>query len=495
MKQAILLLLHRDFLQAKRLINYFAGCCDIFIHIDKTGTITQKEENLLKSMPGVKVVSRKYKGHWAGYSILQSEIYLLKEALKLKNLYYFHLLSGQDYPIKPLQEFLTFFSHTNTAGFINCTHLPCDITDGCTYYRLQHFVLTDYINTRTQDGKDKVWRFVEWQKRHGIRRRLPDYFDHLYGGSAWFSINREVAQYLVSYTTKSPSFYRRMRFTYIPEEIYVPTVILNSPYRENVVWKNNCRTVLWNHEGVDCSPIDISDKDFRRLLSNPTGFFSRKFVPGVSDKVMHLIDKYLLKTSDYYIMPNGGWVNRGLSGYVFDHGLSEFLVKFASNYHIRSVCDMGCGPGWYVANLRGRGVTAIGYDNNPYTRELSTLMEGTEDAHSCGVIDLTEPIDVRKSYDIVLCLSVGQYIPQNKEDMLVTNLTRLTGKYLFVELDDGKVSEDGYVNIRDTEYVKKRFCESGEFVYNDVATANARHHCLNSTYRRLLLVFQKVGAM
>ena len=79
--------------------------------------------------------------------------------------------------------------------------------------------------------------------------------------------------YLVTYTRKHPGVYKRMRFTYIPEEIYVPTVIMNSPYRNNIIWKNNCHTILWKHEGIDYSPINICKSDLRRLLSNPIGFF------------------------------------------------------------------------------------------------------------------------------------------------------------------------------------------------------------------------------
>ncbi len=89
-------------------------------------------------------------------------------------------------------------------------------------------------------------------------------------------------------------------------------------------------------------------------------------------------------------------------------------------------------------------------------------------------------------------LSVGQYIPQSKEDILVSNLTRLTGRYLFLEWADGSVVEDGYVNTHDTEYIKKLFCESGELVYNEVATANCRRQCSDSQYSRLLMVFQKI---
>lgn len=83
-------MLHRNYHQAIRLIAYFEGRCDIFIHIEKNGSITSEEENSLRQQPGVKAVSRKYKVHWAGYSILQAEIFLLNQALSLSSACYFH---------------------------------------------------------------------------------------------------------------------------------------------------------------------------------------------------------------------------------------------------------------------------------------------------------------------------------------------------------------------------------------------------------------------
>lgn len=139
-----------------------------------------------------------------------------------------------------------------------------------------------------------MMKFVWWQKRHGIKRRLPDTFDHLYGGSAWFSISRELARHIVDYTRRHPRFYRRMRHTYIPEEIYIPTVILNSPMAESVMRHNNCRNIIWLYSGLDASPQDITEEHFRLLLRNPIAFFTRKVEYPESLPVMDLIDRKLI---------------------------------------------------------------------------------------------------------------------------------------------------------------------------------------------------------
>ena len=62
----------------------------------------------LCEMPQVAGVYRKYSVHWGGFSILRCELFLLKEAINNCDAEYFHLISGQDYPIKPLSSFLDF---------------------------------------------------------------------------------------------------------------------------------------------------------------------------------------------------------------------------------------------------------------------------------------------------------------------------------------------------------------------------------------------------
>lgn len=294
MKQAILIVAHKNPEQLKRLIGYFRGECEIYVHIDRRSKISRKEREELQSLSGVKAVVSRYRVRWGGYSILRVEILLLRLALKLGNAGYFHLISGQDYPLQPYSDFISFFSRTQHKGFINCSHLPTSKTDGNTFTRLQYFFLSDLMNVRNKAGKEKMMKFVWWQKRHGIKRRLPDTFDHLYGGSAWFSISRELARHIVDYTRRHPRFYRRMRHTYIPEEIYIPTVILNSPMAESVMRHNNCRNIIWLYSGLDASPQDITEEHFRLLLRNPIAFFTRKVEYPESLPVMDLIDRKLI---------------------------------------------------------------------------------------------------------------------------------------------------------------------------------------------------------
>lgn len=46
-----------------------------------------------------------------GYSILKTEIKMLNIAINNSNADYYHIISGQDYPIKPYESFLQFFDN------------------------------------------------------------------------------------------------------------------------------------------------------------------------------------------------------------------------------------------------------------------------------------------------------------------------------------------------------------------------------------------------
>ena len=77
MKQGILIQAHKDFEQLYHLIEYFSVGCYVFVHLDKKSTFTKEQIAQLKEMPQVKGVYKKYSVHWAGFSILKCELFLL----------------------------------------------------------------------------------------------------------------------------------------------------------------------------------------------------------------------------------------------------------------------------------------------------------------------------------------------------------------------------------------------------------------------------------
>ena len=111
MRHAILIMAHRDIDHLCHLIEYFCRNCDVFIHLDAKAGLGDGIVDRLRGYAQVCLVSREYGVNWGGTSVLDSELALLSSAYEYERYDYFHLLSGQDYPVKPLNYFLVTQDH------------------------------------------------------------------------------------------------------------------------------------------------------------------------------------------------------------------------------------------------------------------------------------------------------------------------------------------------------------------------------------------------
>lgn len=488
MQQAILILVHKNPDQVIRLIRYFEGKCDIFIHVDRRSGFTSKEIEVLKAQPGVKGVYRKYKLHWGGFSILQAEMLLLKEALRHSDCRYVHLISGQDYPLKPLSHFLSFFE-TAKSEYTGRTHLPNPDWDDNTFMRLRYYFFMDWLDPKTPYEIQQMWSIASIQERLGLRRHIPQPFYHLYGGSQWFSITRTCTENLLQYTKKHPAFYRRMRFAFVPDEMYIPTVVANLAFHDKELGEGNYRFINWPYNGAN-HPDDLIKEKFHEM-SSTDAFFARKFNYPVSEKLMDMIDEYLLKEVPLTSSSNGSWNYRGFHKYKFDWGLAKGIIQLCSICNIKTVMDLGCGPGWYVTALRREKIAAMGVDGNPYTEELSRLLLG-ETQYPCTQVDLTDELAVEEPYDLTLFISVGEYIPPQYAETVIDNVCKSSGKYLLLSWADATIEEeDKPVHPLPEDALTEKISQHG-FRKDMMGTHVLRNCAWTDRNKKHILLFQRL---
>ena len=301
MKHAILILAHKNIGQLCRLAGYFEKDCDVFIHIDKKPPVTREEEEKLRSYKQVKAVSREYDVNWGGTSVLESEMHLLRMAVQRSDADYFHLISGQDYPTRPLDYFLEFFDRNAGKEYIGYLHLPHPNWEDNTFRRLQYYYPYDYAAGK-RNPRGWVREQVRQQQAKRAKRPIPDEFDHLYGSSQWWSITRKAAITLLDYTDRFPSLYGRMWMTFAPEECYVATVLVNLMDKEDIVpW--NHRFIRWKHENGN-RPANLGCEHFRYLLEDEY-LFARKIEQPCSTVLLDRIDRYLLQDREIGLTKTG----------------------------------------------------------------------------------------------------------------------------------------------------------------------------------------------
>lgn len=427
MKHAILILGHKNLSHITHLVEYFERGCDIFIHLDKKGYYPLTELECLRNKRCVEYISQDYEVNWGGTSVLESEMHLLQIAFEHSYYDYFHLISGQDYPTRPLQQFFDFFEENEGKEFLQYVRLPHPKWENGTFKRLQYFYPYDIAYGHTHPRK-WVREQVQIQLRKGQKRQIPDEFDYLYGSSQWFSITNRAVQQLLVYTHEHPSLFHRMWMTFAPEECYVATVILNLVGKESVFpW--NCRFIRWMFENGN-KPANLGKEHFLYLLEREY-LFARKF-DGIHDKdLISLIDKYLLHDTDLHIDKNGAWLYNGYLKYKFEQSFCDFVTQFWWEVSINSGIDLGCGDGRYVAIWRQRGMPFSGYDANPNTPQLSSLLLPEGDT-PCGIADLTENLESDTPFDLVVCKDVLPYIPKQKEKKVIENLTNLSSHFILL---------------------------------------------------------------
>lgn len=430
MTHAIIILAHKNIPQVARLARYFEHDCDVFVHIDRKQQVDPAELALLKNLPQVRLVSRQYDVNWGGFSILECEIWLMQQVFVQSDAKYFHLISGQDYPVRPLTQFLDFFEEKKGKEFMLNIHLPNPGWEKNTFGRFQYYYPYDQAGDRP-NPRHWASEQAKLQQDRGMKRPIPDEFDHLYGSSQWFSISRKAVKTLLDYTREKPSLYNRMWMTFAPEEAYLATVLVNLLGKECFA-NTNLRFIRWKHENGN-RPANLGPEHFHYLLEHNV-FFARKVEIPCSEALLNQIDKYLHRDDKIRPMPCGGWNYNGFLKYEFNPRFCSFVAQFCKEFPISSAIDMGCGAGIYVNAWCEAGLPFCGYDANPHTMELSRLLIPKE-KEPCGVADLTDTLEVDNPFDLVICKDVLQYIPEGLREKAINNLALLSNRYILVTWD------------------------------------------------------------
>lgn len=489
MKNAILIIAHENYSHLCNFINCFDNNYNIYIHLDKKHNFSKDEIGKLSIINQVKGVYVKYKINWGGFNMLKSILFLLEKAYKDGENEYFHLFSGQDYPIKKISEFSHFIMINSGVEYLEYHQVPYSGWDSGGYNRYQYFFFNDLFDYKTPKGRRIINGLLSFQRLINLKRRIPDHFNKLYGGSCWFSLSRNCINYILSNKKTHFAFYWRLHFTFAPEETYFHSVVLNSHFREKVV-NSNLRYIEWILKNNNY-PANLDENDFFQIAVSRS-FFARKFDNPWSSKLINLINKYLLASDDskLVISDNGYWINDAISRYSYDKGLAVALAKILFYLDSKSIIDVGCGPAFYIRYLRNQGFDVYGYDGNPFTEEITkaTLSDGTH----CGKLDLTWDITIDKPYDIVLCLGVIEYIPTELKDQFIDNLTKLSKEFLILSWTLDEKFNACKPDLKCNESVMSKLYNKG-FVENILMKNYLRRKSDLDQFKKTLVVLQKMS--
>lgn len=286
--QAILITAYKNIDHLERIIDFFGEGFNIYIHFDKKSISNNVLHQQLKEKKNIKYISSKYNINWGGINHLLAILNISREALNCSENSYFHLITGHDFPIKKREEFNKFFDKNDEFSFLENNKLPYEPWPEGGLDRLSRYNLYDIINARSGWKEILVKRISKVQKTLGIKRTFDKNFPQLYGGSTYWSLNRQCLQYTFDYMNQNPLFLKRFKYSFCSEEIFFQTILLNSPQKEQIV-NDNLRFIVWEKRNGNF-PANLDMTDYENIkISN--AFFARKFEFPISKNLLESILK------------------------------------------------------------------------------------------------------------------------------------------------------------------------------------------------------------
>jgi len=284
MQVIFLILIHKNPEQTIQLIERLESAQSRFVvHVDRRSPdmVHSVIYNWAAKRTDVICVAR-HRCYWGDFGIVAGTLECIRAALKFDDSFdYGLLLSGQDYPIKPLSSIFDRLRRDAGKQFIESFRL--DETENRWTRQRGHFQATAKYSWY-------VARFRSLRLPIPLRRSLPAGLKPC-GGSQWWCLTREALEYISEYLDKNPKALRFLKHVSIPDEVVFQTVLYNSPFQKDII-PDDMHYLDWDRPNPSC-PRVFEEGDLEQLRSSPK-LFARKFDITRGTDIFSLIDRELL---------------------------------------------------------------------------------------------------------------------------------------------------------------------------------------------------------
>lgn len=420
LRHAVAVLAHDDMESLARLINSFDGDFAFYVHIDRNWR-DFSESSLRKTLKHPDCVRLYSWSHvkWGSLGIIKTQLKLISHALSSASYDYIHLMSGHDAALAPCGEIKRHFAENNGKEFMEWHQLPYAGWEGGTFSRLTRIGLYDILDYNVASRRKVIEWFNALQRRLGFNRHIPGHYPRLYGGSNWMSLTGNCWRYILD--NYKPSFFRRLRFTFAPDEVFFQTVVMNSSFAANVTGRN-LRQICWSASGA----VKTLTKYDWWTLCKSQALFARKVSSGISSDLLEWIDRSKSATEE----PTGGGTSCRNIMRRLDGDMTAAVGHLTKSLQIRSSLEFRCGNGIYVRFLRDNGIKADGIDIYPDTPEITGRLFPS--GFRCRAANIYEPMRQGGEVDLALVLTPWIRPDAGENEAFIVNLASASRKYILI---------------------------------------------------------------
>lgn len=284
MKLAFIVLAHHHPAQLARLLTAL-GHRDTrtYLHIDRRvpiepfrSQLTQQDLAQLEMLP-------RQPSRWGGIGPVDAAMDGLRHGLA-ESCDYFVLLSGQDYPLWPIGQILEFFAEAPERSYV--AHFPLPDPrwefDGRMRTDFYTYDLLGRRETCFPKGETVhlTWKGKVLNSALRLRtawrppRRFPAYA-RPYGGSQWWNLSREAAEFVIRFTGQHPAYRAYHLHTLAPDEIFFHSILLGTRFAEaHEIVNDSLRFMIWPPNSSH--PRLLGSEDLPKMMRSGKPF-ARKF--------------------------------------------------------------------------------------------------------------------------------------------------------------------------------------------------------------------------
>jgi hypothetical protein len=257
---------------------------NVYLHVDRRAPLAPFARAASDAGVGDVVPLARHACDWGSAQLVDAELEGLIRGVE-DGCDYFFLLSGQDLPLRPVGEIVSFAEEAGSRSYLEHFPLPTprwrfegrDRTDFYTY------TVRGRRETCVPRGEDtsffnrKGLFLNEMLRLRGIlkpRRRFPTYVRPV-GGSQWWNLSRTAVDYILGFLDDHPDYRRYHEHTLAPDELFFQSILMGTDFvdRHEVV-NDALRFMRWPKD--ESHPRVLGLEDLPAMLDSGK-LFGRKF--------------------------------------------------------------------------------------------------------------------------------------------------------------------------------------------------------------------------
>jgi hypothetical protein len=308
---AYLILSHANVGQLYRLVSAVrksSPASAIVLHHDPSGE--PLDESKFRAMGNVYFVENPVSVQWADITQVQALLHGLEWTVNKVGFRWLSVISGQDYPLRPLAIVEQELRETGFDAFVKADPVTTsdwamfaryyfhywELPRFCYYYKFPAGLRARLHGTRLAINRSRSPIRIEGGVRNtplqlGIRALSSPFSERFlcYKGSDWLTLSNKAIDYVLDFTRDNPSFLNYFRRTYVASEAYVQTILWNNP--ELKVANDNRRFILWDPDHP-AHPTPLTHEHLAKITASGKDF-GRKFDSKMDSQILDELDRIL----------------------------------------------------------------------------------------------------------------------------------------------------------------------------------------------------------